>query len=164
MNKWARFLGIAAAVFLLDQVSKQWVLDTFALGESVPLLPPFLRLTYSTNTGAAFGIFPEGSAFFTVLAALISLAIVVYAARTPANAWLLHVGLGLVAGGALGNIIDRLQHGHVIDFVHIVLPNVLSNVSNFADHAIVLGVGVLLLDSVLEGRKQKAQAAQDTAA
>lgn len=163
MAKWARFIGIVTAVLLLDQMSKNWVLNTFALGESVAIFPPFLRLTHIANTGAAFGIFPHGSAFFLGLAMLISAGLVWYVARTPANAYLLQSGLALVVGGALGNVIDRLQHGHVIDFVHIVIPNMVSNVSNFADHAIVVGVGVLLLDSFLEGRRQKAKVLQEGA-
>jgi len=69
---------------------------------------------------------------------------------------LMMIALGLVVGGALGNILDRVQHGHVVDFIHYQIPGLISNVSNLADHAIVLGVFMLMFDNWQEGRKEKA--------
>jgi signal peptidase II len=151
-RKWQRFALLVGGVLLLDQLSKNWILANVALYESLPILPPWVFITHSYNTGAAFGMGDGASDFFLVLAALIVAGLLwVYSRATPTD-WLPQIGYSLIIGGASGNIVDRLQHGHVIDFVHLVLPNVISNVSNFADHAIVLGVGVLVVDSLRPSR------------
>jgi signal peptidase II len=147
ITKW-RLLGlIVALVLLIDQLSKAWVLSTFALYSSTPLIPPVLYLTRSENTGAAFGIGTGSSAMFFLLSLAIMSGILYFYRQAKANAWLQHVALSLILGGALGNALDRAQHGVVIDFVHFIIPNVISNVSNFADHAISIGVVLLLIDS-----------------
>jgi signal peptidase II len=161
-KKWGLFALIFAFVLLLDQISKTWVLANMAYGESlrpIPALYPYFQITRSSNTGAAFGIFPEGGVAFLVVAVIVSSILLYYYAQSAQEARLMRVGLSLVVAGALGNVIDRLQHGYVVDFVHLTLPGVISNVSNFADHAIVLGVLCLMIDSL---RPQKpAQAPVD---
>ena len=82
--------------------------------------------------------------------------------RLPSWRWRAAVLLSLVVGGGVGNILDRLQHGVVIDFVHIVIPNVLSNVSNFADHALVIGVIILIIDSVWTERQKPKPIVEET--
>jgi signal peptidase II len=140
--------GLAAVIVLLiDRLSKDWIVQNMQLGETIPLLSPILSITRSFNTGAAFGIGGEIGNVFLVLAVLISGVLVYYVASSDENARLEQFAYGLIFGGAMGNVIDRIQQGQVVDFVHIVIPGLISNVSNFADHAIVLGVIVLLVDT-----------------
>lgn len=149
-KKWFPLIVILFLLLALDQVSKAWVLENLVYGESIqpiPALYPFFQMTRSSNTGAAFGIFPEGGMAFLVIAIVVCGIMLFYYKQSEANTHLMHIGLSLVISGAIGNVIDRLQHGYVVDFFHLTLPNVISNVSNFADHAIVLGVGLLILDS-----------------
>lgn len=140
------------AIILLDQISKAWVLDNLVYGESIqpiPALYPFFQFTRSSNTGAAFGMLPSAGNAFLVVSVLISAFLIYLYRQTTPKVGILHVGLSLVLGGAVGNAIDRLQHGHVVDFFHITIPSVVSNVSNFADHAIVLGVILIMIDSFI---------------
>jgi signal peptidase II len=154
LTKWRIFAVIVVAVLLLDQLSKAWILSNFDLYESVPLIEPVLYLTRSENTGVAFGIGGGASPIFLLLAIGIMLVVLFFYWRLEDHVYIQHLALSLVIGGGVGNVLDRLQHGVVIDFVHIVIPNVLSNVSNFADHALVIGVIILLIDSVWTERQK----------
>jgi signal peptidase II len=157
-KKWLPFLLVLFAVLGLDQLSKAWILTNVPLGSSlqpIPFLYPYFQITFSTNTGAAFGIFPDASVLFLLIAIVVCSVIVYFYMQSPSDAHLLHVALALVVGGAVGNVIDRLQHGYVVDFVHLTIPRVVSNVSNFADHAIVLGVILLVIDNILKERQKK---------
>lgn len=168
MRRWVIFAVGVIAILLVDQVSKQWIINNLALGETyqvIPALYPVFQFTYSANTGAAFGIFPELSWLFQILPLLIVVAILYFIYRSQDTDTVMHIAFGIVVGGALGNFIDRLQHGHVVDFFHIYIPPLnFSNVSNFADHAIVLGVIILLIDNLLaERRAQREKQAESLA-
>lgn len=141
LRKWSPLFIIVVTILIIDQISKAWVVANMQIGQtiSLPVLSPFIQITRSTNTGAAFGIFPDFGDFFLVASALITLVILYFYARSEDDARLQRIALALVVGGALGNLTDRIQHGAVVDFVHIRIPNLIANVSNFADHAIVLG-------------------------
>lgn len=153
LTKWRIFAFVVVAVLLLDQVSKAWVIASMDLYESIPLIPPVLYLTRSENTGVAFGIGGGAGPFFLLLAMGIMLVVLYFYSRLAEDVYIQHVALSLVIGGGIGNVLDRLQHGVVIDFVHISIPGVLSNVSNFADHALVIGVIILLIDSIRAERQ-----------
>ena len=116
MRKWI-ILGLSLILALAaDQASKGWVVANLAMYESaVPLraLAPFFQFTRSSNTGAAFGIFPMAGDVFLLVALLIIFALLWYAHRSPAEARLIPLAIGLVIGGASGNMLDRLQYGHV---------------------------------------------------
>jgi signal peptidase II len=133
---------IGVAVVAVDQWSKWLVTHRFALGESHPVIPSVLYLTYVHNRGAAFSLFQGQQLLFVLLAAAVIIWIVWELARgrgaTPMRwAW------GLILGGAAGNLIDRLRFGHVIDFIDLrVWP-----VFNLADSAITLGVAWVILQS-----------------
>ncbi len=150
MRQWAFLALVAAITLLLDQASKGWVLQDFQLGETrapIPLLVPYFQFTYSHNSGIAFGLLPQAGDVILVLA-LVIVAVLIYSyPRLPQAAWGSRLAVGLVVGGALGNVIDRLQHGYVIDFIHYRIPNLISNVSNLADHAIVFGVLLIIAGS-----------------
>ena len=121
----------------------------------VYLVSSMSDLTHTANTGVAFGLGEGSNIFFLVLALLLVSGLLWLYQQSKAKALLQHIALALIIGGALGNVIDRIQHGHVVDFVNIVLPTMFSNVSNFADHAIVIGVPLMLLDGFLQERKEK---------
>lgn len=151
MRKWFILGGSLSLTTLADQASKQWIRANLEVYESVQPLPPlapFFQLTRSSNTGAAFGIFPMAGDVFLVIALLIIVGLLWYFRQVPADGRLAPVAIGLVIGGAAGNVLDRLQHGHVIDFIHYQIPNLISNVSNLADHAIVFGVLLIIGESL----------------
>jgi signal peptidase II len=158
-RRWLLLIAIIAAVLLVDQVTKRVVVDTLFVGQSlqpIPQLAPFFQITYSQNRGAAFGFLPQAGDIFLILALLIIVAMVIFYPRLPHKAHVSRIGFGLVCGGAIGNALDRLEHGAVIDFIHYTIPGVISNVSNLADHAIVFGVLLLVLESWRsDGQKAK---------
>ena len=159
-RRWLFLFIFAGLVVLVDQAAKALIIANLYLGESVapvPALESVFRLTYSRNTGAAFGFLPQAGDLFLVMAVIICAALVIFSPRIGDKAWLTRIGVALVAGGAIGNALDRLMHGAVTDFVHITIPGLVSNVSNFADHAIVLGVILILIDSwFIQGRETAA--------
>jgi signal peptidase II len=159
MRKWILFSIALVFVLFIDQAAKAWVVRNMALEETLEILPglsPYLQLTRSANTGAAFGILPDSGPLFLILPIVIVAGMLFVMVRhVAARDILLPVALGLVVGGALGNLIDRFQYEHVVDFVHFRLPGVISNVSNFADHAIVIGVVLLIIDSLLRDWRAK---------
>lgn len=162
-QKWLPLFIISGFVFALDQISKAWIISTLSVGETIqpiPALYPYFQFTRSINTGIAFGMGEGGSMIFLVLSIIITFVLIYLYWRSAQDARLQHIALAIVIGGALGNVIDRIQHGHVVDFFHIVIPNLISNVSNFADHAVVLGVIILLINSYLEEQREKQKIAE----
>lgn len=154
------FGAIAALdILILDQASKYWVLEVFDLPakQSVAVLPG-LNLTMVWNRGVTFGLLGADSLMGALLLAGVAMAVVVALAVWLWRAERLSVALalGAVAGGAVGNIIDRLRFGAVVDFIHAHAYGWSWYVFNVADAAIVCGVGVLLLDSLLAGRRPPA--------
>lgn len=154
-----RWLWLSAAVILADQVTKALIAREFDLYEVLEVLP-VLEITRLHNTGAAFSLLAGASGwqrwFFVGLATVVSAGIVYWLWRMPrsAPAWL-PAGLALVMGGALGNVIDRLAHGHVVDFLHFHWDRWYFPAFNVADSAISVGAGLLILDALLEGRRKQ---------
>ncbi len=149
-GKWVRLILAVGLVLALDRVSKNGIMTTLQLGQTVQPIPafaPFFQFTYIRNPGAAFGLLPQAGDIFLVIAALVVIAMVVVYPRISARAVLTQIALGMVMGGAVGNAIDRLTHDAVIDFIHYQVSGLFSNVSNIADHAIVLGVLILFVQS-----------------
>ncbi len=141
---------IVIAVIVLDQVTKQLVIDHLRIGESfrpIPALYPLFQITRSANTGAAFGFLPQGGDLFLIIELVVVVVLIVFYPRIAGKERLTRLGIALVIGGALGNAFDRITHGAVIDFIHYQIPGVISNVSNLADHAIVFGVLVIFVQS-----------------
>ncbi len=159
-RRWLLLILIAGAVVVIDQASKNAVLGSVFFGQSVapiPALVPYFQITPSMNTGAAFGFLPQAGDVFLLLAAAILIGLFFFYPRLDDKAWLTRIGIALVVGGALGNAVDRLTHGAVVDFIHYQIPGVISNVSNLADHAIVIGVALILIDSwFIQDRPKKA--------
>lgn len=158
MRKWIILGAAIGLAILIDQLGKGWVIANLELYQSIqpiPFLAPWFQLTRSMNTGAAFGILPmAGNAF--ILLALVIISLMLWHFRdTPPTARFVPFAIGMVIGGAAGNVIDRLQYGHVIDFIHYQIPGLISNVSNPADHAIVLGALFIIGESLWRGRREK---------
>ncbi len=145
--------GISGFVVALDQWSKYLLRLRLVSGETWSpwdWLAPYARLVHSDNTGAAFGIFKDGALVFTVVAILVSAAIIYYFPRVPAGQRALRIALALQLGGALGNLIDRLlQAGRVTDLISLgSFP-----VFNLADASISIGVAILLGSMLVERRE-----------
>lgn len=142
---------LAVMVAALDQVTKAYLKATMLPGSSVPVIPGIFHLTYVLNPGAAFGILEHQTWFFVAVAFGLFAAILFFYPRIPPGYGLLRVGIGLQVGGAVGNVVDRLQTGYVVDFFDFrVWP-----VFNVADIAIVVGVG-LIVYSLLFPRGKRA--------
>lgn len=149
----------AALVVLLDQLSKLWIVENMSRASSQVLIEGFLRLRYTRNTGAAFGIFQGGTGVLSVAAIAIVGAIIFSATRMGSTNRLTVLSMGLIVGGAIGNLVDRLRLGYVVDFIEVYGPRIqLGNsvytwpVFNVADSAITIGV-ILLVATMLFGSK-----------
>jgi signal peptidase II len=154
-----RWLPLAAAIIVADQLIKAWMVHHFALFERVHVLRVLdIILTY--NTGAAFSFLSDASGWqrwlFVLLALGVSTALIVWMRRLHAQVHaLLACGLALIVGGALGNMVDRLTIGRVVDFVHVHWGHHYFPAFNLADSAITVGAVVLLIDAWRETRAAK---------
>jgi signal peptidase II len=153
------FLWLALAVIGADQLVKAIVVRSLALYESVVILP-VLQFTHLHNTGAAFSFLAGADGWqrwlFTALALVVSAALVFWLQRIDRGAPVLACSVALILGGALGNAIDRLRLGYVIDFVQVHWGVHYFAAFNVADSAISIGAALLLLDSLLSGRRSGA--------
>ncbi len=141
------FFAVILATFLIDQVSKAAVQSLMFLGESIPVAPPFFHLTYIMNPGAAFGLLAYQTPLFIAVGVLLVIGVLAVYRKIPAEKALVRYGLGLVLGGALGNLADRLRYGRVVDFLDFrVWP-----VFNLADAAIFIGACLLVWELLKDG-------------
>jgi signal peptidase II len=152
------WLILSLLVVIADQISKAYIVRHFAEFEFVSLLP-ILDITRMHNVGAAFSFLASASGWqrwvFIVLAVTVSVGITVWLLRLRRGAHaLLACGLALVLGGAVGNVIDRIRLGHVIDFIHFHWDRAYFPAFNVADSAITVGAACLLLDALFEGRRK----------
>jgi len=162
MNGLLRRLGYLAVILMVlavDQATKWLVARSLDLHEYRPLLDGLLSLSHVRNRGAAFGILsdadlPYQAILFAGLSLVALLAIAVYAWRMPATARLPQLALALILGGALGNLIDRLRLGYVVDFVHVYWREHQWPDFNAADSAITVGVSLLVLDILRSPRAE----------
>ena len=151
---------LSLVVIILDQWTK-WLAETnLTFLEPVPVIEPFLNWTLAYNYGAAFSFLADAGGwqkwFFSGLALLMSLFLIGYLAKAPRQAKLLSLGLALVLGGAVGNLIDRLLHGHVIDFIHVHYADVWHYpIFNIADIGICIGVAMIVIDMLFLEKKRE---------
>ncbi|MBO9310417.1 MAG: signal peptidase II [Chloroflexi bacterium] len=161
---WAALLLPALVILALDQAAKHWIRANLALGEVLSPIAPLrdvFGITFSSNTGAAFSILPQAGDLFLLIAIAMIVGILLFYRRMAGERWLARFALGLVLGGTCGNAVDRLTLGYVVDWFLVRIPNVLANVSNFADHAIVIGMGLLFLLS-WRGKPAERGASEDS--
>jgi len=148
-------LGLALLLLAVDQATKLWAAGTLDYGMPVAVLP-FFNLTLVHNTGAAFSFLADAGGwqrvFFIVVSGVVSLVLAVWLWRLPRDARLLGIALALVLGGALGNLVDRVAYGYVIDFLDFHAAGWHWPAFNVADSAISCGVVLLLADGLFGGR------------
>ncbi|MFH0750227.1 MAG: signal peptidase II [Chloroflexota bacterium] len=156
----ASFFGLAAAIVVADQLSKAWIVAGFPAGEPVEVLGARVRIWSVANTGALFGLFRDQAVLFAVLSVAVMALIVWYHGRAVAGSgWLATLALGLLLGGAVGNFIDRVRLGHVVDFVDMGFPDGWRFYTwNLADAAISTSLVLLLLMAVLPPGRREAGA------
>lgn len=151
---------LSLVVIIIDQWTK-WLAGTnLNFLEPVPVIEPFLNWTLAYNYGAAFSFLADQAGwqkwFFAGLALIMSLFLIGYLVKAPRQAKLLSVGLALVLGGAIGNLIDRLLHGHVIDFIHVHYADVWHYpIFNIADVGICIGVALIVIDMLFLEKKRQ---------
>jgi len=147
----APYFLLTAGIVVLDQLTKWLVVRAMELHEYRPIVGGLLSLSHVQNRGAAFGILsdadlPYQAAFFSVLSFVALVAIAVYAYRLPLESKLPQTALALVLGGAVGNLVDRVRLGYVVDFIHVYWKQHQWPDFNVADSAITVGVALLILD------------------
>jgi len=145
--RWAAFIGLAAVVVVLDQVTKAWLTSFLAPGESVDVIGDLVRLVHGQNNGGLFGLFRGQALPFALVSLVVVGLIVAYHARSGRSTYL-SITLGLLLGGALGNLIDRLRLGYVVDFVDAGLGDLRWYTFNVADAAISFAILLLLAASI----------------
>ncbi|MEO7854222.1 MAG: signal peptidase II [Rubrivivax sp.] len=151
------WLGLALAVVLLDQGSKLWVVNAFQLNHSQPLTS-FFNLVRVHNSGAAFSFLAGASGWqrwFFVCLGLVASGFIVWMLKKHPTQTLFCFAVSMIMGGALGNVIDRLQHGHVVDFIQLHYGGWYFPAFNLADSAITLGAICLILDEILRVRRAR---------
>ncbi|MDN3651709.1 signal peptidase II [Thalassotalea ponticola] len=145
-----RWLWLALLMLIVDQATKQLVVATMDYRQSIAVMP-FFNLTYVHNTGAAFSFLADQGGwqrwFFSAIAALMSVLLVVWMAKTPKQQKLISIAFALILSGALGNLIDRLMFGYVIDFLDFYLGNYHWPAFNVADSAIFVGAALMIFDA-----------------
>jgi len=149
------YLWLSALVIVIDQVTKSLIEHGLGMYQSIVVLP-VLEITRAHNTGAAFSLLAGADGWqrwvFTVLAIGVSIALVVWLRRIDSEARVLACAVALILAGALGNVIDRLRLGYVIDFINFHWDVHYFPAFNVADSAITIGAALLLLDAWLEAR------------
>ena len=157
-RRWWLWLLISVVVIISDQASKSLVVASLYVAQSIPVLP-FLNFTLVYNHGAAFSFLSDAGGwqvwFLLLVAVSITVGLVVWLYKTPRRLWLQSLALGLIIGGALGNIIDRIRLHKVVDFIHFHVGSWSFAIFNVADMAVSVGVFVLLLSFLFDKEASK---------
>lgn len=160
------FYYIALTVILLDQATKLVIVQALRVGQGIPVIPDYFDIVFVLNPGAAFGFLATLSErvrnpFFILITVVAVSLILFYHTRFLHAHRLASVALGLILGGAIGNLIDRLRYGMVVDFLDFHVSRYHWPAFNVADSAISIGVGLMLLDMLLEWRRENRKAPAD---
>ncbi|CAM4029101.1 signal peptidase II [Bacillus manliponensis] len=146
---------IALFVIAIDQLSKWIIVKNMEIGESIPIIDHVLYITSHRNRGAAWGILEGKMWFFYIITVIFVIFIIAYMEKYAKTDKLLGIALGLVLGGAIGNFIDRVFRQEVVDFIHTYIFSYNFPVFNIADTALCVGVGLMIIQTILEGKKVK---------
>lgn len=147
-GRWILFFALAIGVVVLDQLSKAWIVGTLEIGESLEVLGTWLRLVHWRNSGILFGMLPQSAGAFAIVSIAVAGIIVWYHARAG-RGLVVTLALGLLLGGALGNLLDRLRYGSVIDFVDMGIGSWRFYTYNVADTAISTSIVLLIALAVV---------------
>ena len=142
-GRWALFAGIAIAVVVVDQLAKAWIIGNLDPGEGMTVLGDWLRFVHGQNSGILFGLLPQSAPVFAVVSLGVT-GLIVYYHRRAGHGILVTVALGLLLGGAIGNLLDRLNHGYVVDFVDMGIGTWRFYTYNVADACITTAIVLLL--------------------
>ena len=156
-----KILFVSALMVLADQISKTVVRNTMSLYESIPVIPEFFHLTYVTNDGMAFGInFPLGIYVFSAISIIFTGFLFWYLWSIKDDEIVVRTGVALILAGAIGNLIDRIFLGEVVDFLDFMIGDFHWYVFNLADSCVTVGLGFVLYDSLILNRKKVSQIEQ----
>lgn len=145
--RWEIFAGLAVAILVADQIAKAWIVANVDPVRPTPIVGDYLRLILSHNSGALFGLFRDQAPLFALFSFVVIGLIVWYHSRVGASV-LLSVALGLLLGGAIGNLADRLRYGYVVDFVDAGIGDLRWYTFNVADTAISTALLLLVLVAI----------------
>ena len=152
-----KILFASAIMVLADQISKTVVRSTMTLYESITVIPGFFHLTYITNDGMAFGInFPFGIYIFSTISIILTVILFWYLWTIREENIFLRSGVAMILAGAIGNLIDRLLLGEVVDFLDFMIGDLHWYVFNFADSFVTIGMGIILYDAIFLEKKRQA--------
>lgn len=151
-----KVLITSALVILVDQITKALIKEFLTLREPVRIIGDFLRFTYVENPGIAFGIRIGARSVFTLLSVATIVVIFIYLFRAKKDRASVRFTLALILGGAVGNLIDRILYGRVVDFIDIGVKNLRWPVFNVADMAVTIGMIILLTLILFEKEQKKA--------
>jgi len=149
-------ISIIVAIVFFDQLTKWWVLSTFTMFESIPLIPGILYFTRRFNTGAAWSLF-EGQLLFFVVITIIAVAlfsVMLWQSLSKNERWQA-MGLALMIGGAIGNFIDRVRFGGVVDFIDVYIFTYDFPVFNVADSALTIGVICFMIGVLIDEQRRR---------
>ncbi|WP_048439097.1 signal peptidase II [Caenimonas sp. SL110] len=156
-GSWLPWLALSLVVFIADQFTKVLILGYYQLGDST-YVTSFFNIVRAHNTGAAFSFLASASGwqrwFFTAIGVLAAI-FIIWMLRTHAGQKLFSFALALILGGAIGNVVDRLLHGYVVDFIQVHAGGWYFPAFNIADSAITVGAICLILDELLRVRRSK---------
>lgn len=141
-------VATALVVLALDQITKAWIAQTLGTGagpRSIEIVGDWVRFSYTTNTGAAFGMLPSGTLFFTLVALIAVPVLLLARSYVDAQAGWLTAVFGMLLGGALGNLVDRVRLGYVVDFIDVGVGGLRWWAFNIADSSFVVGVIILAI-------------------
>ena len=156
-GSWMPWLGLALAIVIADQLTKVLILDSYRLGDST-YITSFFNIVRAHNTGAAFSFLAGASGwqrwFFTAIGVTAAV-FIIWLLRSHAGQKLFSFALACILGGAIGNVVDRLLHGYVVDFVQVHWRGWYFPAFNVADSAITVGAACLILDELLRVRRTR---------
>lgn len=148
IGRWILFAGIAIVVVVIDQLAKSWITATLDPGEGMTVLGDWLRFVHGQNSGILFGLLPQSAPIFAIVSLGVT-GLIVYYHRRAGHGILVTVALGLLLGGAIGNLLDRLNHGYVVDFVDMGIGTWRFYTYNIADACITTAILLLLAMAVV---------------
>ncbi|MAQ74639.1 MAG: signal peptidase II [Candidatus Marinimicrobia bacterium] len=150
-----KILFASAIMVLADQISKTVIRSTMTLYESITVIPGFFHITYITNDGMAFGInFPFGIYIFSGISIIFTIMLFWYLWTIKEEGIVIRSGIGFILAGAIGNLIDRLFLGEVVDFLDFMIGDLHWYVFNLADSFVTIGMGIILYDSIVLEKKR----------
>ena len=141
---------ITLIIIIFDVISKIFISNILILNKSITIIPNFFYLTYTHNYGGAWSIFDNSTLFITIVSFLIIIGIIYYLFKNKVTKKIEIVGYSLLLGGAIGNLIDRIVYGYVIDFLDFYILGYDYSIFNIADIGIVIGIILLLVSMILE--------------